>query len=254
MKADRLMLFTAILLFLLMGMSHSTADEPADLAKAMQLRIERKNREAVDAFSKVLDASPNNAGALVQLGAALEDLGKWKEAEAAYRKALDVEPDNSSAKRNLDQLISGRTISAAVKLPRPSHEILMKKGLRALENKDFESAVLAFRLLRGFLPDDPRPLFYSAIVFERSGQAKQAESAYREALKAFPNFVGARVNLVILFLKAGDEKAAAREARAALEAFPSDSRIRYLARMLGAEMKLYDDRETPISSGGREQQ
>lgn len=230
----------------------SGAQEAADFAKGIALRIEQKNRSAVEAFRKVLAASSNHVRALVQMGAAFEDLGKWKEAENCYRRAIQIDPRNKSARRNLNHLTASVSMNVPVNGRAPSQQALTERGLRALEQRDFETALRFFRLLRGLFPDDPHYMLYSAVTHERSGQRARAVAMYRRMAELFPNFPPPRVNLVVALLESGDPKSAAREVRLALEAIPDDPRIRYLARQLGAEISSSSDlsaSDAPLTAG-----
>lgn len=252
MKALLPLCFSLSLLSVFCQATGCGAQEAADFAKGIALRIEQKNRLAIEAFRNVLAASPNHAGALVQMGAALEDLGKWKEAENCYRRAIEIDPRNSSAKRNLNHLIATRGMNERANGPAPSQQALTERGLRALERRDFEKALRSFRLLRGLFPDNPHFVLYSAVAHERSGQREKAVAVYRGMAELYPNFSPTRVNLVVALLEAGDRKSAAREVRSALEAIPDDPRIRYLVRLLGTEISLSSEigaSDAPLSAG-----
>jgi protein O-GlcNAc transferase len=239
-----------VLSLCIQGVELSAAEENPDFDKGISLRMEQKNRQALDAFTKALAVSPAHATALVHMGATLEDLGKWKDAEQAYRRALEADPDNVSAKRNLEQLEAFRNMNLPVKGPTALEKVLTTKGLQALEQGEFDEALRCFQLLQGFFPDDPRPVLSAAATWEQSGNSSEAEVLYRRMSKAFPNYAPARVNLVILLIKAGQREKAVNEARAALETLPDDERIRFLARMLGAEIRLSDDRGHGDSAQG----
>lgn len=243
----------AALLIVFPPIALSKDDEPSDFARGVALRMERKHREAAGAFARSLAAIPENAAALVQMGASLEDMGKWKEAEQSYRRAREVDPGNSAARRNLENLQAFRQAGPVSRGPSASEEILVRKGLQALDSKNPEEALRCFELLQGLLPDDPRPMLYTAIAWERSGDKQQAQAVYRETVKAFPGFAPARVHLMVLLLESGDCENATREAKAALEAMPRDERIRYLARRLGAAMRVSEDTMGALPSPGTSQ-
>ncbi|MCA1961766.1 MAG: tetratricopeptide repeat protein [Desulfomonile sp.] len=215
-------------------LSVGAADDPPDFKRGVALRAERRDSEAIEAFKRVLSVSPDHTESLVHMGASLEDLGDLKGAERVYRKALEKEPDHAAARRNLDHLLAARDINAAPSGPKASEDLLFTKGLNDLERNEFDAALAAFRLLRGFNPEDPRPLFYTALVWERRGDHDRTRAAYKQAIQAFPGYAPARVNFVVFLLEVGDRPAAAREARAAADAIPGDPRVRYLARLLEA--------------------
>ncbi len=219
------------------------SEEPATVEKAKELRTERKITEALAVLSEVVLASPGNVDGWLQMGAAFEDLGKWKDAERCYRRVLEIDRDNADARRNLEQLLAFREANVPLKVSKVSKEILVNRGLEALQRRDYDKALKTFRLVQGLCPDDPRPLFYIAVDYERRGLKEKAVATYTKTSKVFPGFVPARINLIILLTEMKARGRASQAARRALEACPGDHRIRYLARMLGVGIRLSHDRE-----------
>jgi len=87
--------------------------------RAIQLALESKWDEAVDANQRLLNFAPRDLSALNRLGKALSELGRYGEAKEAYTTALGIDPTNNIARKNLDRLAHlGNGESAA----RPSHE------------------------------------------------------------------------------------------------------------------------------------
>jgi tetratricopeptide (TPR) repeat protein len=221
------------LVLLLSGPGLSAAEDLSDFQKGVSLRIEGKHAQAVEAFRKVLADSPTHVRALVQMGAALEDQGKWKEAAQAYRRALEVDSRDGSAIRNLAHLISSRSVDTPIQAPNPSKEELVRKGLQALETKDFVKASEIFGLSRGLFPNDPRPLLYAAVTLEEQGKAAAAIALYEKCIESFPDYIPARINLIVALISAGDRERAGGQAQKALELMPDNPRARYLVRLLG---------------------
>ncbi len=212
--------------------------DTSDFARGCELRAKGKTQEATEAFRLVLAKSPTHVGALVHLGASLEDLGKWKEAEKTYLRIMEIEPDNKAARRNLDQLRAIREMDSSIPIQNRSREILLGRGLAALETKDFDMARRHFRVVRGLSPNDPRPMFYSALAWERQGDLQKAEAVYRNMTEQFPDYAPARINLILVLLARGDNSRAAIEARAGLERVRDDKRISYLARLAEERAKM----------------
>jgi tetratricopeptide (TPR) repeat protein len=225
-------------LLLLVGSALCAAGEVTDFEKGLTLRIEGKNAQAIEAFKRVLADSPTHVRAFVQMGAALEDQGKWKEAVQAYRRALEIDPRDGSAIRNLAQLVSSRSMDTPIQAPNPSKEDLLRNGLRALESKDFDKASQTFRLSRGLFPADPRPLFYSAFTLEQQGKLSAAIALYERSVESFPDYIPARINLIVALISAGDREKAGAQAQKALDIMPDNPRVRYLARLLGKASPL----------------
>lgn len=229
----RYMSLLTTLVLLLSGLSLSPAEEVSDFQKGVSFRADGKPAQAIEAFKKVLAASPKNIRALVQMGAALEDQGKWKEAAQAYRRALEIDSRDGSAIRNLAHLVSSRSVDIPIQSPNPSKEELLRNGLQSLEAKDFDKASEVFRLSQGLFPNDPRPVFYAAVVLEEQGKIPAAIALYERCVESFPDYIPARINLIVVLVSAGDRERAGVQARRTLDLVPDHPRVRYLARLLG---------------------
>jgi Flp pilus assembly protein TadD len=224
----------SVLCVLLMSQPGVGQDVEQLLSQGKTLRMEGKKRRSVQAFAKALEHTPGHVECLVQMGAALEDQGKWRQAVKSYKRALQIDPTNLMAGRNLRQLLSSRAVNRPLKAPNPSREHLIQTGLQALDRGDLNRALEVFRLARGLMKDDPRPLLYSAAILERSGKVRHAIALYERTVKAFPAFVPARINLVIALLTSGDNGTALKRARESVIAIPDDRRLKYLARLCDA--------------------
>jgi Flp pilus assembly protein TadD len=221
-----------IVLVLASGVAAGAADD-ADkyFARGTTLRIEGKNGEAVEALKKVVSLLPGNTDALVQLGAAQEDNGKWEEAAHLYRRALELQPSNHAARRNLKHLEAFRALNEPFKSVKPSREALIQRGLLALEQGNIDRALAVFRLCKGLMQNDPRPLFYSAMAMEQQGRLKDSIAFYEEIIASYPGFAPAWTNLLVVLLAAGDLESAMKRGQEAMRAVPHDRRIRFLAEL-----------------------
>lgn len=72
--------------------------------RAIQLALESKWEEAVDANQRLLSAVPRDLSALNRLGKALSEIGRYAEAKEAYKEALEIDPTNNIARKNLERL------------------------------------------------------------------------------------------------------------------------------------------------------
>lgn len=206
------------------------ADEAASLLeKGTALRSEGKHKEALEAFQAVLMSSPSHVEALVQMGAILEDLGKLQEATKCYRSALKIQGSHAAARRNLEQLEAVRVLNDPPKTVSPAREALIELGLGAMEQRDPQRALGFFRVSRGVLDRDPRPLFYSAIALERQGHERHAISLYEETVTAFPDFAPAWTNLILALVRSSEPADAVTRSQEARKAVPDDRRIQWLA-------------------------
>ncbi|MBM4325685.1 MAG: tetratricopeptide repeat protein [Deltaproteobacteria bacterium] len=225
-----------VALFLCVG--EASAAETG-ISKGIALRMAGKPGEALEAFKEALERSPENVAALVQMGACQEDLGKWREAEQTYLRALEVQPENPTARRNLEQLLAAREINTPPSPQNPTAEVLLRRGLAAAEAKQYDAALNDFQTVRGLSPQDPRPLFYSALLWERQGEQTRAADLYRKTIELFPEYAPARINLIIVLMESGAREAAVATAKLANERLPRDQRISYLTHLLGGELRAY---------------
>lgn len=207
------------------------------LQKALELRVDSRPEKAVEAFAEVLAKDPWNSEALVQMGAALEDLKKWNQAAETYRKALEVDPANWVARRNLHQLTAARDMHKPLPAVHGTKETLLASGLEAVEKGDFKRGAQIFQLCRGLIPNDPRPLFYWATCLERAGKMEDATEVYEQAVTAFPSYSPAWVNLIILLLSTGNWDGAERCVETALKTLPNDRHIQSLKRLTAMEKR-----------------
>ena len=93
--------------------------------KAMSLFKERKYKEAIDAFSSVLETEPDNADVYNNMGVAYSCVGDAQHAETCYVKALELDPQLAQAYINLSDLYykMGDLSSALGTLQKGSYEL-----------------------------------------------------------------------------------------------------------------------------------
>jgi hypothetical protein len=72
--------------------------------QSIELAIEGKWQEAVDANKDIIENFPNDVNAYNRLGRAYTELGDYTQARAAYEKAIEIDAYNSIAKKNLSRL------------------------------------------------------------------------------------------------------------------------------------------------------
>lgn len=242
----------AVILFVATGFHGLVAgEEISDYEKGLAFRLEGKNRQAVEAFARVLAADPGNVQALTQKGAALEDQGKWKQAIQAYRQALEADPNHRFARRNLEQLRSLHMVNSSPAGANPVTENLLNSGLRAVQRGDFSRAAEVFRLAQGLSADDPRPMFFWALTLQEQGKTREAGAMYQKTVDSFPDYVPARINLIISLLTSGQIGEAGQEARKSLTAFPESHEIQALHRFLQQGGYRSNAKQTGMPMPGR---
>lgn len=93
--------------------------------KAMKLFGEKKYKEAIDAFSSVLETEPDNADVYNNMGVAYSCEGDFDHAEKSYVRAIELAPELAQAYINLSDLYykAGDLSSAVGTLQRGSYEL-----------------------------------------------------------------------------------------------------------------------------------
>jgi Flp pilus assembly protein TadD len=137
------------------------------LAKALSKR--GRYAEAAGQFAEVLQAQPDNVGALVQLGIARARQGMGPEAERAFAEALRLDPNNASAHDSFGN-------------------VLAQEGRHEEAVRQFEEALRA-------QPDNTGTLNNLAISCKKLGRVSEAIGHYREAIRLQPDSVEALNNL-----------------------------------------------------------
>jgi len=72
--------------------------------RAIDLAMNGRWQEAVNANQSLIEDFPNDADAYNRLGRAYLELGDYKRAVEAYRRAAEVDPHNVIARKNLSRL------------------------------------------------------------------------------------------------------------------------------------------------------
>jgi tetratricopeptide (TPR) repeat protein len=152
---------------------------------ANQLRNAGRLDEAIAAYERAVEISPDHVGALINLGTVWAMKTRWKEAAAAYRRAVALRPD----------------------IP----ELLFNLG-NALEcDCRWEEALTAFRQAVNLRPNDAGMQDHVGVVLYYLGKLDEAEAAHRLALKLSPDLAMAHCNLSSVYLLRGDQRQGYRE-------------------------------------------
>jgi Flp pilus assembly protein TadD len=86
----------------------------AAFVAGLGFRIVRRWQDAVDQFLTVLESSPMNGEAWLELSWCLAELNRWDDCEKAARKSVEIFPDNAAPWGNLALALNrlGRTKEA----------------------------------------------------------------------------------------------------------------------------------------------
>jgi Flp pilus assembly protein TadD len=154
---------------------------PHDMAglEALSAALERHGdvHLALETYRGLIAESNARPAVYVRLGSLLLATGRAEEAASVYSDGLRREPDEPGLLRGLSSL-----------------ELRGGNPERALEH--------ALRI-RALHPDTAMDAFHRGLVFERLGQAAEAEQAYREAITIEPASWPAMNNLAVLLVATG---------------------------------------------------
>lgn len=83
-------------------------DTPARMLLARLLRLQGKDREAVDQLNSILAIAPNHLGALTAIASIQEQAKNYPDAISSYERILKIDTDNLIALNNLSYLYSNQ--------------------------------------------------------------------------------------------------------------------------------------------------
>jgi Flp pilus assembly protein TadD len=150
-----------------------------------ELNRSGKYSEAVDAYRKAVEISPDLTGGLNGLGVAYMSLKRYRDAVDAFLQALRTEPDSAWTYSNL--------------------------GLAYLESGNEREAVDALKKAVSIMPDLGAAQFNLGLAFRRMGMYREAAEAYRNAVRATPRNAEAHFHLGIMYINLNSEDAAMEE-------------------------------------------
>jgi tetratricopeptide (TPR) repeat protein len=221
------------------------------MEQVVQLRGAGANSKALKAVKAVLARSPNNARALVQMGAIYQDMQNWEQAGACYGKALLADPHNRAAQRNFEYLVARREMNRTRGERKILKDILVSEAIKAAKAGKYGKSKELFRLFRGVFPNDRSWMFYQAMIAELEGDSDRAIKLYSGLLRLIPDYAPARVNLILALLEKGALKSADVQAQKARELSPYNPKIRALVGILddmkgaGARVMASGDPKNP---------
>jgi predicted O-linked N-acetylglucosamine transferase (SPINDLY family) len=135
----------------------------------MAMSRQVQGKDALAAFQKTTELLPNDAGAHLNLGNALQDARRLEEAIQSFQQALLIKPNFAEAHNNL--------------------------GSAYIELRQFENAMASYRHAVLAKPDFAAAHCSLGNVLHHTGQLDEAATSYRRAIKAQPIFVEAYSNL-----------------------------------------------------------
>ena len=120
-----------------------------------------KKAEAINAYEKVIEISPQDAEAHSNLGVTLQELGRLEEAEASYTQAITLKPDYVEAHYNL--------------------------GITLQELGRLEEAEASYTQAIRFKPDYSDAHYNLGYMVKELGRLEEAEASYTKAIALRPD-------------------------------------------------------------------
>lgn len=196
-------------------------------------------REAVGYYTSALKTTTYSMEynqARIDLGFALEKMGRVSEAMASYREAIERNPNADAAYSNLGRIMarSGmveegkRYISKALQINPHSVDANCSMAKILIREGRFQEAVESCNRALAIKPDYAYGHFYLASAWAELGGEHKAMRHYRRALELAPDFLDAHKNLGALYLKRGELEKARGEFEQVLRIKPDDPGTRQM--------------------------
>jgi len=158
-------------------------------------RHQRCLDKAETCYRLALQVRPDYIDALNNLGATLNDLGRWPEAERCYARALELQPEYADARSNLIALL--------------------------IKQRRFPEAEHASRQALAHGPGLPQHYVDLALTLKGQARLPEAEQALRECLRLAPDYIDAHNNLGVVLKEQNRLREAESSLRRALEIAPA---------------------------------
>jgi protein O-GlcNAc transferase len=173
--------------------------DEAGLWKLLAIALQMQNKSGLVAFQQAATLLSGDAGAHMNLGNALQGVGRLEEAVQSYQRALAIKPTFAEAHNNL-----GASFTALGQL---------------------EAAAASYRRAVQFKPDFASAHSGLGGVLRHLEQWHEAEACYRHAIKLQPDFAEAHNNLGVTLRDLGQFDQAVTSYRQALKIQPDNAEV-----------------------------
>ena len=230
-------------------------DEPTLVASAQVHRELQEFDEAIRLLRAVLERNPESAAALLLMATLATDRGDPRAAVQWYERLLRLQPGATRlyqplamAYRNLGQTdrakeLLGKLGTTAVRIDDPlmlelealgsGARRLLDEGVAAFQRGDFEAAVSAFRGAVTAQPDNVGAHLNLGSALVEAGRLDEAVEEYRVVIRLDPTHAMGHFNLGTLFARRGDDANAFLHYEESLRVDPGSRNTRFnLANLL----------------------
>lgn len=198
------------------------------IGRGMLADIERRPRDAVEAYTRALEQEPDNRYAIEHRAAAYASLGDTQRALADLTSIVEKRPDDPAAyvdrgnfllnQREYDKAIAD--FDKAHSLDPSDEEPLANRGMARVWKRDFAAAASDLDAAAKINPKNAAVFRARGMMAQRKGEWQDAIAAYTSALQVEPNSSFALGHRAESARATGDYEAALRDAAAAIKQQP----------------------------------
>jgi Flp pilus assembly protein TadD len=207
-------------------------DDVSFVRAAREFLLGGDRERAVDAYRRALAINPRNEDANLNLGVALESLGRLTEAVEHYREALRIHPDSAELHFNLAVASEGRGGASqaathyleALRLDPRHPEAHFSLGALYGRLGDAEKSIHHYREALRIRPDDARAHNNLGSALQERGRLDEAEPHLARAMELDPKHALARNNMGNLLMVRGQVQEAVSRYEEALRIDPACAR------------------------------
>ncbi len=165
------------------------------IQRSLEQYQRREFPQSIDSARKALAIEPKSAEAYNNIGAALAEMGGWKEAIANERKALEINPSLQIAKNNLNAYTLKANQPPGTKPEIKTPEDLLNESMRLNQAGQYEASIAAARAALALRPNFAEAWNNIAAGYEAEQRWDRAIEAAEKAIALKPDFQLARNNL-----------------------------------------------------------
>ncbi|HEX7021346.1 MAG TPA: tetratricopeptide repeat protein [Trueperaceae bacterium] len=200
-----------------------------------------QSQAAVSVLEKLVQRTPNDAGAFALYGVALGRLGRYDQALNALDQALALDPKLALAKQAKDLISQQQNLTGgqAVALEGEA-AAAFQRGLASLEQGDARNALMQFSHALD-LQDNGLIAFYKGYALQLTGDLRGAVKAYQRALEEYPDSDIVLNNLGLAQRNLGRYDLALQHFRDAVEANPDNPDAQLNLGLTNFELGRYQE-------------